>query len=149
MLSAYPEGEHTMRHVKLLLIIYLSVWTIVLGLAALSGYAMLLPSTDGSMQRQSDLSRIQAQLETKLVSEKLHAVGLTQQEAQVRLQNLSDDQIHDLAVNLDGLQVGGAVDWVLIAIIAGGVLLVMFVLSMITGTTDSAAHAVAGDHHHH
>ena len=138
-----------MRHLKILLIACLSVWTILLGLAPLSGYAMLIPATDSSAQRQSDLSRIQATLETKVVGEQLQALGLSPQEAQVRMQHLSDDQIHDLAQNLDGLQVGGDVGWVAIAIIAGVVLLVLMVISSVTGTAHDAGHAAADDHHVH
>jgi Flp pilus assembly protein TadB len=139
-----------MRHVKVLLIIYLSVWTIVLGFAPLSGYAMLLPSTDGSMQRQSDLNRIQTQLESKLVSERLNALGLTQQEVQARMQDLSDDQIHNLAQNVEGLQFGGDGGLlILILAVIGALVLISFLFSATTGTAHDTGHAIADDHHHY
>jgi hypothetical protein len=149
MLWGKFQEEETMRHLKMLLIVYLSVWTVILGLAPLSGYAMLLPSTDNSMQRQSDLNSIQAQLETKVVSERLNAVGLTPQEVQARMQGLSDEQIHTLAQNVEGLQIGGLADWVIIAIIAGGVLLFLLLLSAITGGHHDTGHHAAVDTGHH
>jgi hypothetical protein len=145
-----------MRHVKMLMIIYLSVWTIVLGLVPLSSYAILLPSTDNGPQRQSDLAAIQTQLESKLVTARLHDVGLTSEEVQARMQGLSDEQIHVLAQNVEGLQVGGLADWAIIAIIAGGVLLFLLLLSAITGghhdhhaAADTSHHTAVDTHGHH
>jgi hypothetical protein len=131
---------------KTLLVIYLSVWTIVLGLTPLSGYAMLMPSTDSSTQRQSDLATIQTQLESKLVTARLNDLGLTSHEVQAKMQGLSDDQIHTLAQNMEGLQVGGDPTWVVVAIIAGAVLLVLFLISAVTGTAHDAGHAASGHH---
>lgn len=131
---------------KTLLVVYLSVWTIVLGLTPLSGYAMLMPS-DSSMQRQNDLATIQSQLESKLVTARLNDLGLTSQEVQARMQGLTDEQIHTLAQNMDGLQVGGE-PWVVIAIIAGAVLLVLLLISAVTGTAHDAGHAASGHDHH-
>jgi uncharacterized protein DUF6627 len=139
-----------MRHqLKLLLVTFLSVCMIVLGLAPLDGWAMLLPSTD-TVQRQGDLSQIQAQLESKMVRERLTALNLTPQEVQTRMQNLTDDQIHNLAQNLDGLQVGGDPTLIAIAIIAGVVVLVLIIISAVTGTAHDVGHAAgeAADHHH-
>jgi Flp pilus assembly protein TadB len=139
-------GEAMRHSLKTLLVIYLSVWTIVLGLAPLSGYAMLMPS-DSSMQRQSDLTTIQSQLESKLVTARLNDLGLTSQEVQAKMQGLTDEQIHTLAQNMDGLQVGGEATWVVIAIIAGAVFLVVLLISAVTGTAHDAGHAVSGHDH--
>jgi hypothetical protein len=122
-----------MRHFRTLLIMYLSIWTIILGLTPLSGYAMLVPSTDSSMQRQSDLNTIQTQLESKVVSARLNDVGLTSEEVQVRMQGLSDEQIHTLAQNIEGLQMGGLADWAIAAIVAGAVLFILLIVAAITG----------------
>jgi uncharacterized protein DUF6627 len=129
-----------MRHVKTLLIVYLSVWTIILGLTPLSGYAMLMPSTDSSM-RQGDLATIQTQLESKVVSARLNDVGLTSEEVQARMQGLSDEQIHTLAQNVEGLQMGGAVDWVVWAVVGGIVFLALVVLAAIGGGHHDSGHA--------
>src|SRR4051794_38343504 len=130
MLSTRFARRIPMRQLKVLLISYLSVWTIILGLTPLSGYAMLMPSTDTGVQRQSDLNRIQTQLESKVVSERLNALGLTHQEVQGRMQDLSDEQIHNLAQNVEGLQVGGDAGLlVIILAVIGALVLVSFLFS--------------------
>jgi len=57
--------------------------------------------------RSSDLGKIQKFLETKMVRERLKEFGLTPEEIQTRLSQLSDQQIHQLALRLDELMVGG------------------------------------------
>jgi methylglyoxal synthase len=111
-------------------------------LGAIDSWAMLLPTTDPS-SRQAELGQIQAQLETKVVQDRLNALGLTSEEVQARVQQLSDDQIHELSQNLDGLQMGGDA-LVVILIIIGAVVLVLFLISSITGTAHDVGHAAGG-----
>lgn len=56
--------------------------------------------------RAADLDRIQKTLETKMIRERLEKFGLTQDEIDSRLAQLSDQQIHKLALQLDELRVG-------------------------------------------
>lgn len=56
--------------------------------------------------RASDLEKIQKVIEMKMVSERLGKFGFTQDEIQKRLSNLSDQQIHKLALQIDDLKVG-------------------------------------------
>jgi hypothetical protein len=58
------------------------------------------------MDRNADLGKIQKILETKAVSERLIQFGLTQDEVQKRLAQLSDQQIHKIALQLDDLRIG-------------------------------------------
>jgi hypothetical protein len=131
-----------MRVLKISLIIYLSVCTFLLSSA--NSWAMLLPATDVS-GRHADLSQIQAQLETKVVQERLNALGMTSEEVQSRLQGLSDEQIHEVAQNLDGLQMGGDA-LIFILIVIGAVVLVLFLISTVTGTAHDVGHAAGGGH---
>jgi hypothetical protein len=57
--------------------------------------------------RAADLASIQKVLEVKMVKERLADLGLTQQEIQSRLSQLSDQQLHSAAQQLDNLKVGG------------------------------------------
>jgi hypothetical protein len=68
------------------------------------------------VDRDADLGKIQKVLEVKAVSERLMQFGLTQDEVQKRLTQLSDRQIHQIALQLDDLKVGQ--DDVLAVIIA-------------------------------
>jgi hypothetical protein len=56
--------------------------------------------------RASDLEKIQKLLETKAVSKRLQQLGLAQGEIQKRLSQLSDQQIHQIALQLDDLRIG-------------------------------------------
>jgi hypothetical protein len=51
--------------------------------------------------------QIRKVLEMKMVKERLESLGLTEQEIQSRLTEMSDDQLHNLALSLDEIQVGG------------------------------------------
>jgi hypothetical protein len=118
------------------LIAYLSFWMVVVGMFAgmtpTDAYALLMPSelATGAVtpadQRAADLQQIQSNLESKLVAQRLSDLGLTQDEVQVRMQSLTDDQIHQVAQNLDGVQMGG--DLILILAIVGAVVLILALL---------------------
>ena len=56
-------------------------------------------------ERSSDLQKVQKFLEMKMVRERLKEYGLTQDEITARLDQLSDGQIHQLALKVDDLRV--------------------------------------------
>lgn len=56
-------------------------------------------------ERSSDLMKVEKFLEMKMVRERLKEYGLTQEEIQSRLDLLSDQQIHQLALKVDDLRV--------------------------------------------
>ncbi len=58
-------------------------------------------------ERSSDLQKIQKFLEIKMVRERLKELGLSPDEIQARLNQFSDPQIHQLALQLDDLKVAG------------------------------------------
>ena len=62
-----------------------------------------LPQVD----RTADLEQIQKVLETKMVQARLEQLGFSQEEIQGRLSQLSDQKIHQLALNLEDIKVGG------------------------------------------
>ncbi len=57
--------------------------------------------------RDADIAKIQKALETKIIQQKLIDLGLTPEEVVARLNNLSTEQIHELASRTDALQAGG------------------------------------------
>jgi len=69
------------------------------------------------IDRESDLGKIQNTIETKMIGERLKQIGLTPDEVQKRLAQLGDQQIHQLAQQLDELKVGGDGGWVVLGII--------------------------------
>jgi hypothetical protein len=59
-----------------------------------------------SVEKVADLQKIRQTLEMKAVSERLTQLGLTSAEVQQRLASLSDQQIHQIALQLDDLKIG-------------------------------------------
>ena len=59
-----------------------------------------------SVERAADLQKIRQTLEMKAVGERLTQLGLTSAEVQQRLSSLSDQQIHQIALQLDDLKIG-------------------------------------------
>jgi len=87
---------------------YLVVAMVVIGVAP-RVYAGFSPSEVISLpsDRASDLQKIQSALETKMVRERLASLGFTEDEINKRLDQLSDSQLHEVALQLDELKVGG------------------------------------------
>jgi hypothetical protein len=69
------------------------------------------------IDRGSDLEKIQNAIETKMIRERLKQIGFTPDEIQKKLSQLSDQQIHQLALQLDELQVGGDGGWAILGIL--------------------------------
>ena len=113
-------------------IVYFVVWLIAIGSIPTEGMAMLIPS-DAALAapvstRVADIEQIQSQLESKLVAKRLSDVGLTPSEVRDRMANLNDDQLHQVAQNLDGLQPGG--ELILILAIIGAVVVILAIIGL-------------------
>jgi hypothetical protein len=83
--------------------------------------------THSQIDRTADLQKIQKVIETKMVRERLENLGFTEDEIQKRLSQLSDAQIHNLALNLDQLKVGGDGLGILVALLVIAMLVVALV----------------------
>ena len=84
------------------------------------------------LERGADIEKIQKVIEVKAISERLKQFGLTQDEVQARLVQMSDQQIHQVALQLDSLKVGQSdALFVIIAILVIAILVV--VLLKVTG----------------
>jgi hypothetical protein len=82
------------------------------------------------IERSMDVEKIRKFLETKMIRERLHAFGFSQEEIQTRLNRLTDDQIHQVALKLDELKVAGngAEAVIIVLLIAAIVLLVIYLM---------------------
>ncbi len=100
-------------------ICYLTMAFSMLSIAS-SAPAMFIPSPhEGSAtnHRDTDLHRIQKLLESKLIQHKLSQLGLTKDEIEARLHQLDDDQIHQIASQINALEPGGGTAEVVIIIL--------------------------------
>jgi hypothetical protein len=83
-------------------------------------------------ERTADLEKIQKVLELKAIGERLNQLGLTQDEIQQRLTQLSDQQVHQLALQLDNIKIGqDSAITIIIALLVIAILIV--VLLKLTG----------------
>jgi len=83
-------------------------------------YAGLSPSEVIALSqsdRHSDLQKIQKVLESKIIHERLRQLGFSEEGIQNRLSQLPDEQIHQIALKVDELNVGGDGVEVVIAIL--------------------------------
>ncbi|NIQ38069.1 MAG: PA2779 family protein [Proteobacteria bacterium] len=103
---------------------YLVVAMFVIG-AVPRVYAGFSPSEVVALSqsdRSSDLEKIQKTLEMKMVRERLEQLGFSQDEIQKRLGQLTDQQIHQLAQQLDELRAGGD---------SGALIIILLVIALI------------------
>jgi hypothetical protein len=113
---------------------YLTIVMFIIGIAPRVDAAFAPSEIIGLVQtdRSADLESIQKILEAKAVGERLEQLGFTREEIQSRLAQLSDRQIHQIALQLDNLRVGkdGALG-IIIALLVIAILVV--VLLKLTG----------------
>ena len=77
--------------------------------------------------RGQDSSAIRQVIENKMVSERLAQLGFTQEEVNSRLSQLSDQQLHKLAVNLDEIKTGGDGLGLIIGLLVIAILVVILI----------------------
>lgn len=78
-----------------------------------------------SAVRAQDLAAVQKALEHKAVTERLAALGYSDQEIGGKLALLSDDELHGLAAQLDALGAGGDAIGILLALVIIALLVVL------------------------
>ena len=111
---------------------YLVAAMFVIGIAP-RVYAGFSPSEFASLapaDRSAELQKIQKFLEMKVVRERLREFGFAPDEIQSRLNQLSDPQVHQLALQVDKLKVGGDGLGVVIAILVIAILVVILIWIM-------------------
>jgi len=105
---------------------------------ASSAPAMFIPSpyeAGGTSHRAADLEKIQKFLESKLVQHKLSQLGLSREQIEERVQQLDDEQIHQIASQIHALDAGGdsGVAWVIALVLLA---VIVFLVLELTGIID-------------
>jgi len=95
------------------------------GFAPSEGFAL------ASGERASNLEKVQKFLEMKMVRERLKDLGFTPEEIQGKLNDLSDQQLHQLALKMDDLKVGGNGLGIIIAVLV--IVILVIVIIQLTG----------------
>jgi len=81
--------------------------------------------------RNYDIAKIQTVTETKMIKDRLEKLGFSGDEVRSRLDRLSNQQVHQLALQLDDIKIGGDGLGILIALLVIAILVV--VLIQLTG----------------
>jgi hypothetical protein len=98
-------GSRIFKTIALILIISMSIFSIIPPVdASLVETEVILK---GLSQRDTDLQKLQRFLESKIVKQKLQALGYNSYEIRQRLEELNDDDLHTLATKVDGIRVAG------------------------------------------
>lgn len=111
---------------------YLVVSMFIIGIAPrleagfIPSEALNLSPTD----RNADLEKIQVVLEHRLVKQRLQDLGFSDEEIRSRLSQLSDEQIHNLAKQIDNLTVGKDGLGVIIGLLIIAILIVILLQLM-------------------
>jgi hypothetical protein len=109
--------------------IYLSLFFTSPGIAGMMG-SIPSPELQASGTRADDIDKIRLALENELVQAKLKAYGLTQEEVQSKLQDMTDSQISLLAQASDDVLAGGDGLGVVIAILVIALLVILIIKLM-------------------
>ena len=118
------------------LIIYLVIALLMISTLSGPAEAMLLPAAqdEGAVSasslpfdRAEDLKKIQTTLESRALQQKLVDYGLSPEAAMAKINSLSDEQVHQLASNMDSVQPGGDV----VGAVAGLLIIALLVVLLI------------------
>jgi hypothetical protein len=93
-------------------------------------HASFIPSSDSreGATLDQDLKIISKALESKLVKQRLQDLGYSEQEIQDRLGQLSAEEVHQLALQIDSLTQGGVLGFVIAVLVV--VVLVLVILRL-------------------
>lgn len=108
------------KFLSLNLVVALSLFTL-----PSQGWAMFIPSSGSPAVPSVDRALIQKSLESKIVQQRIMEYGMSSDEAMARIDNLSDEQVHQLAKNLESLQAGGDGVGALIFLVAVAIVVVI------------------------
>jgi len=75
--------------------------------AAVTQSQMIAPGKNASTLREVDEIKVRRALENKIVAEKLMSHGLTTEEVSEKLNEMSDEQVHQIASLSDRIPAGG------------------------------------------
>jgi hypothetical protein len=113
------------RRITVMLIVLMSLLSV-----APRGEAAFIPSAESQneLTRDRDIQIIKDALESKLVRQRLQDLGYSDQEIQERMDQLSDEEVHNLAMQIDSVTQGGIFEVVIAVLVI--VLLVVVILRL-------------------
>lgn len=123
-MQAFKEGLLA-RRITIVLIILISIISFVPRVEA-----AFIPSgeSQNELMRDQDMQIIKKALENKVITQRLQDLGFSDQEIQDRMDQLSDQEVHNLATQIDSVNQGGLLGLVIAVLVV--VLLVVVILKL-------------------
>lgn len=123
-MRAFKKSRFAGR-ITIMLIILMSLMSIVPRVEA-----AFIPSTESQSEliRDQDIQIIKKALENKVITQRLQDLGFSDQEIQKRMDQLSDQEVHDLAVQIDSVSQGGILGVVIAVLVI--VILVLVIMKL-------------------
>ena len=114
------------KHTSILLVLLFSLISLVPRVEA-----AFIPSSDSrtDLVRSQDIQTIKKALENKIVKQRLQDLGFSEKEIQERLNQLSDEEVHSLAMQIDSVSQGGILGVIIAVLLI--VVLVLVILKLI------------------
>jgi hypothetical protein len=108
---------------------YLVVAMFIIGITPKveAGFSPSQVILDAQSDRNYDIAKIQTVIETKMIKERLEKLGFSADEVRSRLDRLSNQQVHQLALQLDDIKMGGDGLGVVIALLVIAILVVLLI----------------------
>jgi hypothetical protein len=121
---AFKEGLLA-RRITIMLIILMSLISVVPRVEA-----AFIPSGESQtdLMRDQDMQIIKQALENKVITQRLQDLGFSDQEIQDRMDQLSDQEVHSLATQIDSVSQGGYLGVIIAVLVV--VLLVVVILKL-------------------
>lgn len=124
-----------MKIIRKIVTVYMiaALLCITMAQSALAGFSPSISTSTSQNIRANDLMSIQTELEKDAVAQRLADLGFSSDEVNARLDKLSDEQLHQVAMDLDQLRTGGSA----IGTLVGAALFVFLVIIILdlTGHT--------------
>jgi hypothetical protein len=114
------------KHTSILLVFLFSLISLVPRVEA-----AFIPSSVSrtDLVRSQDIQTIKKALENKIVKQRLQDLGFSEKEIQERLNQLSDEEVHSLAMQIDSVSQGGILGVIIAVLVI--VVLVLVILKLI------------------
>lgn len=110
--------------------VYLTVALFAIGMVP-RVEAGFIPSQPEKGSRAEDVAKIQKALEMKVITENLEKMGYSKADVDSRLAQMTDQQIHQMASQIDDVRAGGDGLGVVIAILV--IIILIIVILQLTG----------------
>ena len=112
---------------------YLVIAMFIIGIApnVEAGFSPSQVIAGVQFDRDYDIAKVQKVIETKMVKERLEKLGFSTEEVRFRLDRLSNKQLHQLALQLDDVKVGG--DGLGVVILLLVIVILVVVVIQLTG----------------